>query len=733
MVSEKFDKKEEMSGFKLLAIRPLEGCDKKFIKNLKEGMVYKLFQDYDYYVKKNRSEEKLTINNYKSYSNAPITRIDPIGSGNQLDLYSTDDIKINISAIVGKNGSGKSSLIEFFYLFIFKISEKEILEMDSIEDIKKLSKESNNAKYEDIIEQLKKLGRFNCEILFKKDNDYCSLKLIGDDLNYINFNDEFDNDFEFSKFCYSIAINYSLYGLNDKYDNWLSPLFHKNDGYKTPLVINPMRTKGNIDVNKELHLGQSRTILNLTNIESDSPEIINERRISKVRFVLDISDNNHIRNTHGVNHPFTIVSELHKTNYDESIFDLFNAFSMKMCNFQLSDQDSENLDKLYKLEESKKIEDRYLYSENSNEQPTDQKIKYELIKYSIRKVFKICTQYPEYGIFLKSISKKEFKEPLEIIDKEGLLDRLEKDKSHITLKLRQIIHSIKAEYFENDNWLLTPYYKDINTYSYKIEFDWKDLRKAITEYDNDEIIDKLEIIPSAFLKPEFIMEDDFGFEKLSSGEQHLANIVQTVIYHLYNLNSVHTSGDTDRYAYNYINIIFDEVELYFHPEFQRLFVHNLLQGIKGLKLDKQKIKGLNILFATHSPFILSDIPSSNILRLRNGEPESEKNQTFGANIHDLLANDFFLKDGFMGEFAKRKINDIIEYLTFDPNKSESESNIKPKVNWTNVSSKEFISIIGEPVLRMKLAEMYDEKFKVDFEVELLQKRINEIKDSKTES
>jgi hypothetical protein len=55
-----------MSGFKLLAIRPLDGCDKQFLKNLQPGMIYKFYQDYDYFV----GNEKLIKLNYCLDNNA---------------------------------------------------------------------------------------------------------------------------------------------------------------------------------------------------------------------------------------------------------------------------------------------------------------------------------------------------------------------------------------------------------------------------------------------------------------------------------------------------------------------------------------------------------------------------------------------------------------------------------------------------------------------------------------
>lgn len=38
----------------------------------------------------------------------------------------------------------------------------------------------------------------------------------------------------------------------------------------------------------------------------------------------------------------------------------------------------------------------------------------------------------------------------------------------------------------------------------------------------------------------------------------------------------------------------------------------------------------------------------------------EKQQTFGANIYDLLRKEFALEDGFMGEFSRGKMNQVID-------------------------------------------------------------------------
>jgi hypothetical protein len=149
----------------------------------------------------------------------------------------------------------------------------------------------------------------------------------------------------------------------------------------------------------------------------------------------------------------------------------------------------------------------------------------------------------------------------------------------------------------------------------------------------------------------------------------------------------------------------DEIELYFHPEMQRHFVNRLIKSIGDLKkyLDGN-VDSVNIILATHSPFILSDIPSTNILRLENGKPSFESfGETFGANIHDLLANEFFLDDGFIGAFAKHKIQNVIDNLQMD-------EDFIPHTKMEKEEILSVIDIIGEPFLRDKLLDMYHRKF-----------------------
>jgi len=87
-------------------------------------------------------------------------------------------------------------------------------------------------------------------------------------------------------------VNYSQYSLNAKGAYyWLKPLFHKNDGYKTPIVLNPFRDDGNIDINRELHLAQTRLLTNLSHEKFSSDKLIDNKEIAAVTFYLQPATN----------------------------------------------------------------------------------------------------------------------------------------------------------------------------------------------------------------------------------------------------------------------------------------------------------------------------------------------------------------------------------------------------------------------------------------------------------
>ena len=134
------------------------------------------------------------------------------------------------------------------------------------------------------------------------------------------------------------------------------------------------------------------------------------------------------------------------------------------------------------------------------------------------------------------------------------------------------------------------------------------------------------------------------------------------------------------------------------PEYQRTFLYKLLQSIQRLHLNTYC--GFNIIITTHSPFLLSDIPQSNVLYLEDGHvvDKSYMQNPFAANVNDILRQSFFLKNGFMGEFAKQKILKVIDSYT---KKKLDTNEFKEAV--------ELLTLIGEPLLKNKLSTFMEDK------------------------
>ena len=163
-----------------------------------------------------------------------------------------------------------------------------------------------------------------------------------------------------------------------------------------------------------------------------------------------------------------------------------------------------------------------------------------------------------------------------------------------------------------------------------------------------------------------------------------------------NLISVQHSNNANgekRLAYKYINLIFDEIEVCFHPEYQRTFVNTLLQMLKVRKITEKC--AINIFLVTHSPFILSDIPTSNVLFLKEGTQDySEKERrTFAENIGEMFYDSFFMEQT-IGAFAESKLKELVKW------KQGLESKIANEKD-----AKYVLDCIGDPVIRSLIDEV----------------------------
>ena len=74
---------------------------------------------------------------------------------------------------------------------------------------------------------------------------------------------------------------------------------------------------------------------------------------------------------------------------------------------------------------------------------------------------------------------------------------------------------------------------------------------------------------------------------------------------------------------------------------------------------------------------------------------------FAANICDILYQSFFLKQGFVGEYARKKIKRMIERLLpggYFLDDSEAEYHL-------------LMELIGDPFLKMQLQQLYEDRRK----------------------
>lgn len=105
-------------------------------------------------------------------------------------------------------------------------------------------------------------------------------------------------------------------------------------------------------------------------------------------------------------------------------------------------------------------------------------------------------------------------------------------------------------------------------------------------------------------------------------------------------------------------LLFDEIERSMHPDMCRCLVSELISF-----LSKYLNKEFQIIIASHSPFIASDLLQENIVCLSREDGRSIVNigieKPFAQNIYTLLKSHFFLKS-FLGEYAIDCIKLIME-------------------------------------------------------------------------
>ncbi|OCB00108.1 AAA family ATPase [Clostridium beijerinckii] len=202
---------------------------------------------------------------------------------------------------------------------------------------------------------------------------------------------------------------------------------------------------------------------------------------------------------------------------------------------------------------------------------------------------------------------------------------------------------------------------------------------------------------------------------MSTGEFNLFSVFARV-YSV--INRIQIENETE------IMILFDEIDSTFHPAWQQIIIKEL---INFLRLLYPEVK-FQIILTTHSPVLLSDIPMEKVIFLRNQAIE-EHEQTFAANIASLYYDSFFMKKGSVGNWAHTSIENLINAMniTIEENISNIENRRKVLVDkfyeLQHLTLKDFnaeqyeekihqirnlINSVGERIWRYKLNELFEQ-------------------------
>lgn len=698
-------------------------------------------------------------------------------------LYNTNKqpqpLEVNICAIVGENGSGKSTVIDFIVRILNNLSAYilgEYYRSPSAEHLHFI--ENIYAELYILIDDYvlriycegKRISatryNFNYETSrFERTEAPINLDATLKDGNIFSENSE---KIELLRsFCYTIVNNYSLYSFNSlnyqdemtlpkkeshirrkgnedgyevelleeirekckKYGNknalneaqsWLQGLFHKNDGYQVPIVITPMREVGHIDLQKEYKLAKER-LLSLTFMKNE--------------------DNNEYF-FHRINGKLMVDGVLIRKDYYEE------------AKYENADRSSRYLPKT-----SPRIF-RDIYGTIIQIIRTEMKIAEErrnhamlVWNYIVQKILKIAFTYPRYSekrLVLINIGDDLSEREQQTIQ-DMVLDILH-DHSHVTRKLFRSIYYLKYDHINQRKYLSIKKFGDTIT---KMVND-----KSDSSFYKPRNID--ELLPPPVFHIDFKLYDTndvkkehpIPFKTLSSGEKQITYTLSSFYYHLTNIDSVSNVGrriihkkdtsiqkqdktPTSTIEYKHVNVVFDEIELYFHPEMQRTFVSYLLDGLEQMKF--KQLRSVQIMLATHSPFILSDIPRENVLFLgKDGYPKKINDMcTFGANIHSILRHSFFLYNGSMGEYAQGVIKKIVNTLNFynlmhqmiEIDKEASLTEKKEKIQYLKDCNYRMIKLLPVEMQEQLQVQKFDEMLKNEVhEISIVQRLIDLIQE-----
>lgn len=215
--------------------------------------------------------------------------------------------------------------------------------------------------------------------------------------------------------------------------------------------------------------------------------------------------------------------------------------------------------------------------------------------------------------------------------------------------------------------------------------------------------------------PYYFLDFSWG---LSSGEYNLLSMFSSFYYiftedytnekhGMYKIKNQLDSGD--EVCCDSVIIMIDEADLTYHPQWQTEFIAILTRFLTKV-YPPECCKSIQLLISTHSPILLGDMPSDHVVYLKYDSKKKctevdmdVHSDTFGQNIYLLFKDSFFLNQGTMGRFAKDKITELFNKLEKIEKRDESTAEILDGDLSAELKRCEnFAVLIAEPIIRNKL-------------------------------
>lgn len=282
----------------------------------------------------------------------------------------------------------------------------------------------------------------------------------------------------------------------------------------------------------------------------------------------------------------------------------------------------------------------------------------------LNRIVRVRYKYYYYGLSVHDLNEnRQYSEEdfFHDLDASYLEDRIDNVYKFLVTRERFLYDSIRTLLYREDE--LVKFENTINNlmnilnYGHINSSDKLKMKMNIDQIDSEKDYRSIQVIADS------ASDIEIKLSKLSDGQGVYCNNFATIFSILNNKNF------TDKI------IILDEPDSNSHPEWSRNFINDL----KSL-IDKYLLKGkVQIIITTHSPYIVSDVFKNSVFNLidqadlnkdnkeqRNGKRVLIKNAkvSFGANIFDLMGDSFFMK-ATIGEFAKNTILEISNQQLFD--------------------------------------------------------------------